>query len=269
MKLKSLKKSILSVILAGIFISTSTISNAQGYKVFIDPGHGGRDNGSSHNGYLEDQLNLQIAKKVEAKLKEEGISVEMSRDTDKYVSLSDRNIKANNSGADLFISIHQNAGFTSDASGIETYYLNDNDILAKNLQDSLVDYTNARDRGIKTKNLQVLRDSKIPAVLLECGFISNKTEGYRLSTKDYQEKIADGIVDGIKTYFGINNNSKTSNIGMALNHGVAVKSDRGSMFETIGYLSAGTKVQIIDTKYDWHKIKYGNSYGYVSAVYVK
>lgn len=269
MRLRFIKNSILSVIIAGVFMSTSTISNAQAYKVFIDPGHGGKDNGSSHNGYLEDQLNLQIAKKVEAKLKEQGISVEMSRNTDKYVSLSSRSIKSNNSGADLFISIHQNAGFTSEASGIETYYLNENDKLAKNIQESVVDSTKARDRGIKKKNLQVLRDSKIPAVLLECGFISNKTEGYRLSTKDYQEKIANGIVNGINNYLGINRNVKTSNIGTALNSGVAIRSGRGKVFKTIGYLNAGTKVEIIDTKYDWHKIKYGNIYGYVSSVYVK
>ena len=110
------------LLLSAITLS-STVSNASTYKVFIDPGHGGKDNGSSYNGYLEDNLNLQISKKLISKLTNEGIDVEISRNDDTYLSLRERVSMSNNSNADLFISIHQNASLNKNANGIETYYL--------------------------------------------------------------------------------------------------------------------------------------------------
>ena len=104
---KTLKKIASASILTTILASNFIISNAASYKVFIDAGHGGKDNGSTHNGYFEDAINLQIAQKLEDKLIDEGIKVEMSRDDDSYISLSKRAIKSNNSDADMFISIHQ------------------------------------------------------------------------------------------------------------------------------------------------------------------
>ncbi len=272
MKLNKIKKSLLSLLVTTTFMSTVTISNAKSYKVFIDPGHGGRDNGSVYDSYLEDKLNLEIAKKVEVKLKEDGINVIMSREDDTFVSLKERTKASNESKADLFVSIHQNAAEVREASGIETYYRKDNEELAKAIQKNLLESTKGNDRGVRTKNLEVLRDNEIPAVLVECGFISNKSEGYKLNTKEYQEKVADGIVKGIKSYLGINEvKSSKSSIKTAtvLNNGVKVRRGRGLVFNTIGELKAGTKVTIIDTMHDWHKINYGYGYGYVSGVYVK
>lgn len=276
---KTLKKIATASILTTILASNFTISNASNYKVFIDAGHGGKDNGSSHNGYFEDAINLQIAQKLKDKLIDEGIKVEMSREDDTYLSLSKRAIKSNNSNADMFISIHQNASLNKSANGIETYYIGDkNKSLATTIHKSIIDYTNANDRNIKRGNLQVLRDNKKPSILLECGFISNPTEAYRLNTSEYQNKLVNGIVIGIKKYFNIdsinksssNKSSKisTSKFAVALNS-VNVMSDRGKNFNVIGKLPVGTKVKVIDTKFDWHKIEYKNGYGYVSGVYVK
>ena len=92
------------------------------YKVFIDAGHGGTDPGSLGCGYRESDINLQVAKKVESKLKSKGIDVKMSRSSDIYYSLSERSEMANNYGADLFVSIHQNSAEQKSANGIETYY---------------------------------------------------------------------------------------------------------------------------------------------------
>lgn len=263
---KTLKKIAAASILTTILASNFTISNAASYKVFIDAGHGGKDNGSTHNGYFEDAINLQIAQKLEDKLIDEGIKVEMSRENDTYISLSKRAIKSNNSDADMFISIHQNASLNKNANGIETYYMGDkNKSLATTIHKSVIDYTNANDRNVRKGNFQVLKDNKKPSILLECGFISNPTEAYRLNTTSYQNKLVNGIVDGIKKYFNISDSSKYAT---ALNT-ISIMSDRGKNFKVIGTLPKGTKVKVIDTKFDWHKIEYNGRYGYVSGVYVK
>lgn len=273
-----LRNIFITSMLASTLFFNYTVSNAASYKVFIDPGHGGVDNGSSYYGYKEDALNLQISKKLESKLMLEGINVDMSRYDDTYVSLSKRVTKSNDSDADMFISIHLNASLNKKANGIETYYLGEkNKDLANTIHKSLINHTNANDRGIKIGNFQVLRSNKKPSVLLECGFISNPSESYKLNTKDYQDKLVDAIVDGIKDYLNISNSNilslkstknNKSNYAIALND-VNVMSDRGKNFNVIGTLSKGTKVEIIDTKFDWHKIKYNGRYGYVSGVYVK
>ena len=276
------KKIVVTSLLTTMLSSSFIISNAESYKVFIDAGHGGKDNGASHNGYLEDVINLQIAQKLKNELLNEGLKVEMSRNNDTYLSLSSRTIKSNNSNADIFISIHQNAASNKSAHGIETYYFGDKSKkLASIIHKSIINSTNANDRNISQANFQVLRNNKKTSILLECGFISNLSEGYKLSSAKYQNKLVDGIVDGVKNYFNINtkNNLNTSNstnntqnysskFATALNT-VSIMSDRGKNFKVIGTLPQGTKVKIIDTKFDWHKIEYNGKYGYVSGVYVK
>lgn len=110
-----MRKPIIALLLSLSFMSNMTISNAQSYKVFIDAGHGGKDNGSSYGARIEDNLNLQIAEKVEKLLREEGIYVETTRNKDEYVSLSKRTKKSNLSNSDLFISIHQNTSESKSA----------------------------------------------------------------------------------------------------------------------------------------------------------
>lgn len=290
MKKKTLKN--LSIALVGIISASMMLNfkvvNADSYKVLIDPGHGGKDNGSAHSVYVEDHINLQIANKVRNNLKKEGIYVEMTREDDTYVSLSNRANMSNKSDIDLFVSIHQNASENKNANGIETYYMGDsNKNLAKRIHQSVVESAKGKDRNIREKNLQVLRDNKKPAILLECGFISNDMDGYMLSTKDYQDKLAKGIAKGIKAYLDevnfketnsndntINNDIKNDTINNTNNHLVAlndvsIMSDRGKNFDVLGTLEKGTKIEVIDTKFDWHKIKYKDGYGYVSGVYVK
>lgn len=286
MRKRTLKNIAMLSILSTMIVSNYNIANASGYKVIVDPGHGGKDNGSAYSGHIEDSINLQIANKVTNKLRAEGIAVEMTREDDTYVSLSKRAIKSNNSDADLFISIHQNASENSNANGVETYYIgNSNKKLAKSIHKNVLANTQAKDRYVRKGNLQVLRDNQKPSILLECGFISNNNEGYKLSTKAYQEKIADGVVEGIKDYLYSNNSSsqdKNDNKNQHANddkevlygkktvlNDVNVMSGRGNNFNTIGTLEKGAKVEVIDTKFDWHKIKYKDGYGYVSGVYVK
>lgn len=281
-----LKKFAVTSLLTTMLASNFVIANAETYKVFIDPGHGGIDNGTSHYGYLEDVINLQIAHKLKNKLINEGFEVEMSRTDDTSLSLSERTIKSNNSDSDIFISIHQNAANATSANGVETYYYNARNIqLANAIHNSIINSTDANNRNVRKGNFQVLRDNNKASILLECGFISNKSEGYKLNTSEYQNKIVDGIVSGVKKYFNISNNttvststsSNTSNpiqqndsssLATVLNT-VNVMSDRGKNFTILGTLPQGTKVKVIDTKFDWHKIEFNGRYGYVSGVYVK
>ena len=262
------------------------------YKVFIDPGHGGYDNGAVENGVLEDEINLQISKKIEAKLKAKGVQVKMSRYDDTYLSLTDRTRMANNWGSDIFVSIHQNSATNSSANGIETYYYSsrqDSRELATEIQNDLIQATNGVNRGVKTANYAVIKTASMSSSLVECGFISNQTEAINLSSSSYQDKVADGIVNGIMDYLETNvilnnsggntNNNTSNNTGnsnaittqsgtIKVNGALNVRSGAGTNYSVIGSLSNGAKVEIVETSGSWYKIKYGSGYGYVSKDYV-
>lgn len=256
------------------------------YKVFVDPGHGGHDNGASGFGNLEDELNLQIAKKVESKLKSKGINVKMSRTKDVYLSLSERARMANNYGADIFVSIHQNSASSGNADGIETFY-HKNKSSHKSLSEAnlngMVSETGARSRGVKSANLGVLRESKMPSTLVESGFISSPTESPKLADAKYQEKLANGIVKGIEKYLRdnikLNNDNNirppSSNddvtvikTGVVTANSLNIRSGVGTTYGVIGKLSKGAKVEVVSESNGWYKIKYSNGYGYISASYV-
>ena len=262
--------------------------NRDYYKVFIDPGHGGYDNGAVQNGVLEDEINLQISQKVEAKLKAKGVQVKMSRYDDTYLSLTDRTKMANNWGSDIFVSVHQNSATSSSANGIETYYYSsrqDSKELATEIQTDLIQSTSAVNRGAKTANYAVIKTANMSSSLVECGFISNPTEAKNLSSSSYQDKVAEGIVNGIMDYLrnnvilnnsggNENNNgnngssSSTQNGTIKVNGALNVRSGAGTNHSVIGSLSNGAKVEIVETSGTWYKIKYGSGYGYISKDYV-
>lgn len=177
------------------------------YVVYLDPGHGGTDPGASGNGLIEKDLNLKIALAVRNKLQSMGIVVKMSRDTDKFVSLQDIAEGANAAMPDVFVSIHQNS-FRDDpnVNGIETYWWkgsNDN-TLASLIQQKLIANTKANNRGVKKNDFYVVKNTLMPSSLVECGFITNRNEANLLKTQDYQNKIADSIVNGTYEYLKAN-----------------------------------------------------------------
>ena len=252
------------------------------YKVFVDPGHGGKDNGASGNGNNEDQLNLQVAKRVEKKLIDKGIEVKMSRSSDEFISLEDRSKMANQYSPDVFISIHQNSADNSSANGIETYYhtkKGEYEPYAKEIQSHAIDETGARDRKVKNANFAVLRETNMPAALFESGFITNPSESAKLASPEYQDKLATGIVNGIETYLKqniqLNGDSENSdrleiiNTGTVTATSLNVRSGYGTGYDVIGILSKGDKVEIVESKNGWYKIKYKNTYGYISGSYIK
>lgn len=248
------------------------------YKVFIDPGHGGDDSGAPGLGSKnEDDLNLEVAMKVKKKLEAKNIDVKMSRESDEFIKLGERANMANQYGADVFVSIHQNSADAESAHGIETYYHPNKGMyepLAKDIQDNAINQTGARNRGVKSSNLAVLRESNMPSSLFESGFVSNLQEYNKLINPSYQDKLATGIVEGIETY--LKNNIQLDgqdlpviNTGVVTTDGLNVRSGVGTSYPVIGTLSNGNKVDIVETIDGWHKIKYKGSYGYVSGKYIQ
>ncbi len=177
--------------------------------IALDAGHGGEDEGSARADVLEKTINLQIAETVAAKLKEEGYQVLMIREGDEMLSLEERVQIANEAGAWIYISIHQNAceETASAVSGVEVWYnegkaAGGSKRLADLIHNDLVLYTQAKDRGVVAdESLYITRETNMPACLVETGFLSNAKERELLCTEDYQERIAEGIVSGIDLYF--------------------------------------------------------------------
>ncbi|UOQ93836.1 N-acetylmuramoyl-L-alanine amidase [Halobacillus shinanisalinarum] len=189
--------------------SSPTPSNKEsdglsGKTIMIDAGHGGFDPGAiGANGSYEKTLTLQTAEKLKNAIEQNGAHVMMTRSNDSYVSLSARTILSNSSKADAFVSIHYNS-FPQDisTSGISTYYYHNNaKSLASNLQSSLAETTDFRDRGVKHGNFHVLKNNKKPAVLLELGFLSNPKEERVVKSSGFQNKVSQGITNGLIHYF--------------------------------------------------------------------
>lgn len=176
--------------------------------VYLDPGHGGTDEGCAREGVLEKDLNLSIALLVRDQLKEQGYRVIMSRETDIYIEKEARVEEANRSDADIYISIHQNA--TEEGAGVngmEVWYTEDDDRrdskrLAQLIRQQTIKSTGAVDRELRgDADFYVTQNTSMPSCLIETGFLSNTAERRKLGLAEYQEQIADGIVQGVSYYF--------------------------------------------------------------------
>jgi N-acetylmuramoyl-L-alanine amidase len=181
-------------------------SGGSGKKtVVLDAGHGGSDPGAiSVTKKKEKDFNLAVVLKVKELLQNDpNINLVLTRESDTYPTLSDRVKIAENVKADIFISVHANSGSAS-ASGVETYYTRAASLdLAKVMHKHLVQASGLADRKVRTQSLHVTRETTMPAVLLECGYLSNKNDDALLATDAYRSKVAQGIVDGIKEYLGL------------------------------------------------------------------
>lgn len=175
--------------------------------IVIDPGHGGTDGGTSFGTMVEKEINLDIAARVYGKLKEKGYQPVLARGDDTYISKEDRVTAANNAGADLYISIHQNYYEDYSAKGIETWYNGEDTTgnskrLAALVQQEVLSDTKAADRELRGDSVYyVTKAAKMPSCLIETGFLSNREEREKLANIEYREMIADGIARGIDYYF--------------------------------------------------------------------
>ncbi|MBO8433832.1 MAG: N-acetylmuramoyl-L-alanine amidase [Tyzzerella sp.] len=174
-------------------------------KVCIDAGHGGKDSGAVGGGIKEKDIALSISKKLRDYLKSYNVDVYMTRETDVYDSVTTKAKKGNSSNADLFLSIHCNSATSESANGVEVLvYKNtgDNKKAGESILNSIVEELILRNRGVKERpDLAVLRDTKMTAVLVETGFISNV--GDRAVLLEKQSEFSKAIGDGVLRYFGI------------------------------------------------------------------
>ena len=173
--------------------------------IVIDPGHGGTAPGATSpiNNLVEKDIVLDMSQRLDKLLRNAGYNTYMIRNSDTTVSLADRAGVANKLQADLFISIHANAVVGNDeVNGIETLYARDNKHVAEIFQRELINYTGANDRGVKHRpNLVVLRDTEMPAILVETGFLTNKAEAEKLATSSYRQTIAESLFQATRKYF--------------------------------------------------------------------
>ncbi|HGU6173219.1 TPA: N-acetylmuramoyl-L-alanine amidase [Escherichia coli] len=184
------------------------------YKIFLDPGHGGKDPGAVANGLKEKDITLEISKMIRQYLLDNytNIEVRLSREFDAFLDLSDRAEKANTWGADIFISVHINAG---GGTGFESFrHPNASDktssiqtIIHREVANFFKD-KGFIDRGIKTANYAVLRETKMAAVLLENLFIDNPRDAAFLKEEANRQAIAEAIGKGIVQAFGLKQTSK-------------------------------------------------------------
>lgn len=231
-------------------ISTEDLSLArqlglQVSRIVIDAGHGGRDPGAHANGLREADVVLDIARRVARRLASEpGVEVVMTRNDDTFVPLRARTARANEVGADLFLSIHANASHNTKAHGVETYFLDfaldpeaervaarenlaadgkmkdlqnlleaiaansklqESRKFAGTVQRALVDRLQAvnadlRDLGVKQAPFFVLIGARMPSVLAEISFLTNRREAQLLASDAYRDHIAEALVEGVANY---------------------------------------------------------------------
>lgn len=175
--------------------------------VVIDAGHGGSQPGAiSLTKRQEKEFTLAVVLKVEQLLKQETeFDFVLTRSTDVTMSLQDRVKIANDLNATLFVSVHGNSiEGKSNVTGSETYYTRDDSIpFANVMHKHLVAATGLADRNVRHSSLHVTRETTMPAVLLEAGYLSNANDEAVMYTEDFQQRVAEGIVAGIKEYLGL------------------------------------------------------------------
>jgi len=180
--------------------------------IIIDPGHGGHDVGTQSTGkprYQEKSLNLVTAQFVKSYLQQMGYRVLMTREDDRFISLEKRTKMANEQKPVLFVSIHYNSAPSAEAQGIEVFYYQSQENKmrtnkSKKLAQAILQYTlietHAKSRGVKQGNFAVIRETNMPAILIEGGFLTNESEMQKIKDPAYLKKMAKGIVEGINEY---------------------------------------------------------------------
>ena len=180
--------------------------------IVIDAGHGGHDTGtmSTSSNYVEKQLALDTALQLRHFLEEMGYKTKMTRTTDLFVPLSERAKFANEAKANLFVSVHYNHCPSHEPHGIDIFTYKDvtprireSTKLAGQVSTHIVKYTGMHSRGVKQGNLAVVRETTMPAILVEAGFLSNPREREKLKDPSHRKAIAWGIAKGIDHYLGL------------------------------------------------------------------
>lgn len=194
----------LAVLLSLCSFANETEASVAGKTIAIDPGHGGYDDGASANNLYEKELVYDVAYRTQQRLEQAGADVVITRSGDDYTALEERAAIANRANADIFVSIHANAAAATSADGIETYHYptsDDGQRLAYNLQTSMINELDSDDRGVKSANFSVLRNTAMPAALVELGFVTNGDEAQRMESSTFRNEAANALYLGIHHHF--------------------------------------------------------------------
>lgn len=197
-----------------VFVPSSS-GTLNGKVIVVDPGHGGKDSGANSNGVNEKTLTLKIGQALRDTLAKVGASVIMTRDSDVYPSLTARSQIANDSKAAVFVSVHINSINKADSrsGGMTFYHMQDPEdrLLAECIQSEIAKVSNIPDLGtwsdrrIYQSGFSVLRNSTVPSVLIELGFINHKNDRAQMTQKDFADRVAKAIVKGIQIFLGDQN----------------------------------------------------------------
>ena len=189
-----------ALLIAALFVAAAAPLQAF-TTVVLDAGHGGHDRGGvPGQRYAEKIYTLDIAQRVRNRLRAAGLRVVMTRSDDTFISLGTRCSIANKQRDAIFVSVHLNSAPREGANGIETYYYRGRSAgaLAAALHPRILRAAGTEDRHIRTRGYYVLRNTRIPAVLCELGFLTNGTEGGRIArSADHRQRLADAIASGI------------------------------------------------------------------------
>jgi N-acetylmuramoyl-L-alanine amidase len=188
------------VALFGLFIISSV--QARSFRtVVIDPGHGGHDKGGQWGLVYEKHLALDTSARLEKELKNRGFRTVMTRRSDYFISLPERVRIAKKYSDAIFVSVHYNYTWKQGVTGIETFYTSgQSQPLASYVQSGMMSKVRTTNRGVKFARFYVINHATCPAILVECGFVSNAGERSRMKSAWWRQSLAEGIADGIVRY---------------------------------------------------------------------
>ncbi len=212
---------IVAILIFSVFALVSLGAGNDEIKIIVDAGHGAPDGGAvGVSGTIEKDINLAIAMKLSEVLEGKGFTVIMTRtgdngiydaesETIREMKKSDMNARLSimkNSGADLFVSIHMNSFTQKSANGLHVFYASNHPevkTLAEEIQSGIYEITGAATHAVKTadERLFLMKKPPVPAILVECGFLSNPQEEEKLKSEDYQSRLSWAIADAIDKYY--------------------------------------------------------------------
>lgn len=184
------------------FLVFGLTANAAKFRtVVIDPGHGGHDKGGQWGRVYEKHLALDTAMRLESHLRSMGFRTIMTRRSDHFISLPQRVAIANRQRDAIFVSVHYNYTWKQEVSGLETFYnRSDSSRLSSYVQQGMLRRVRAVNRGSKFARYYVIRHTTIPSILVECGFVSSKTERDRMKSAWFRDSLARGIAEGVQRF---------------------------------------------------------------------
>ena len=191
-----------AALLALTALFLSNVAQAYNFRtVVIDPGHGGHDKGGQWGLVYEKHLALDTSARLEKELKKRGFRTVMTRRSDYFISLPER-VRITKQYSDaIFVSVHYNYTWKQGVTGLETFYTSSvSQPLASYVQSGMMSKVRTVNRGVKFARFYVINHATCPAILVECGFVSNSGERSRMKTAWWRQALAEGIANGIARF---------------------------------------------------------------------